>query len=65
MQQPPGAGPLFGQGPKCGGSRGSSTIDMNTVIQFRMDKYQIKTKKGSPISNPSSMGQVMEEIKWT
>ena len=26
------------------GTRGSSTIDMNIVIQFRTDKYEIKTK---------------------
>ena len=26
------------------GTRGSSIIDMGTIIQFRKDKYEIKTK---------------------
>ena len=25
-------------------TRGSSTIDMNTMLQFRTDNYEIKTK---------------------
>ena len=38
---------------------------MNTVIQFRIDKNEIKTKLSSPISTPSNVGQISEEIKKT
>ena len=38
------------------GTRGSSTINMGTIIQFRMDKYKIETKQSSPISTTSDEG---------